>query len=92
MVIEFGRGRGEFGHEPELRLRTPDALKERGRDEETGTKEREVANEKGSADVEAEFDEDVDVMSTEDKAEGVTRICDCDMGVSENSDSLSAVT
>ena len=46
-MIELG-WRGEFGQDPELRLRTPDTLNERGRVELTGTKGKEPELEKGS--------------------------------------------
>jgi hypothetical protein len=48
-VIEFGGGaRGEADQDTELRLRTPDALRERGRDELTGMKDRELVRANGS--------------------------------------------
>ena len=78
--------RGETGQDPEWRPRTPDTLKERGRDELIGTYDSEAAKEKGS-EVGMELKELVADMSAD---VGATRICDCDMGVSDDSDSLSA--
>lgn len=72
------------------RPRTPDTLKDRGRPELTGTKGIEDANANGSFVVVELKDVDA-VISIEEGAMDATRIWDCDMGVSEDSDSLSAV-
>lgn len=88
--MEVGGGaRGEFDHDTELRLRTPEALKERGRDELTGTKDSELVSVKGSGVAARLIDDDAAISMG---AAGATSTCDCDMGVpSEDSDSLSAV-
>lgn len=88
--IEFGVGtRGEFDQDTELRLRTPETLSERGRDELTGTKDSELVRVNGSGCV-VRLNEDDAANST--GAAGATRTCDRDNGVpSEDSDSLSAV-
>jgi hypothetical protein len=68
---------------------TPETLKERGRAELTGTKGRD-ASAKGSF-VAIELNEVVADISMDVGVEEATRTCDWDMGVSEDSDSLSAV-
>jgi hypothetical protein len=91
-VIEFGIwGRGVFCvivQDSARRPRTPDTLKDRGRAELTGTNGRDAVRAKGSL-VEVELKEVVADISIEEGVEEATRICDCDMGVSEDSDSLS---
>ena len=58
--------RGEFGgHALEGRPRTPDTLKERGRAELTGTKDKEVASWKGS-EAEMELKDDVADISVDE--------------------------
>jgi hypothetical protein len=88
--IEVGGGpRGEFNQDIELRLRTPEALSERGRDELTGTKDSELVRVNGSG-VVVRLNDDVAAVSA--GAVGAIRTWDCDIGVpSEDSDSLSAV-
>lgn len=61
--------RGDTGQEPEERPRTPDTLKERGREELMGIYDKEVANEKGS-EVGIELKDDISVEV------GATSICD----------------
>jgi hypothetical protein len=72
------------------RPRTPDTLADRGRPELTGMNGRAGANANGSF-VVVELKEAAMDISTEFGVEAATSICDCDMGVSEDSDSLSAV-
>lgn len=92
-VIELGIwGRGVFCVIAQVsgsRPRTPDTLKDRGRAELTGTKGRDDAWANGST-VAVELKEVVTVISTEPGIEEATSICDCDIGVSDDSDSLSA--
>lgn len=84
-----GIPRGELVHDIELRLRTPEALNERGRDELTGTKDSEPVRVNGSGVVVRLKDE---VAAISAAVGGGTKTCDCDIGVpSEDSDSLSAV-
>lgn len=73
-----------------MRPRTPDTLKDLGRLELTGTNGRLDVPAKGSF-VKVELKEEVADISVELSMEGATSICDCDIGVSEDSDSLSAV-
>jgi hypothetical protein len=87
--IELGGGaRGEADQDTELRLRTPDALSERGRDELTGTKDSELVSANGSGGGTSVKAEDEAMSPVE--GPGATRVCDCDMGVPSASDSLSA--
>lgn len=81
--------RGGFDQDTELRLRTPEALKDRGREELTGTNDSELVMVNGSG-VVVRLKDDVVPISVD--AMGAMRTCDWDMGVpSEDSDSLSAV-
>ena len=93
-MIEFGIcGRGAFCiavHDSARRPRTPDTLNDRGRAELTGTKGRDEVIAKGSL-VSVELKDDVVDISIELGILDATSICDCDMGVSDDSDSLSAV-
>lgn len=92
--MEFGIcGRGTFcvvAQDSDRRPRTPDTLKDRGRAELTGMKGSDEWRLKGSL-VEKEFEEDNVDVSVEGGIAEATRICDCDIGVSDDSDSLSAV-
>ena len=72
--------RGEFGQDPLLRLRTPDTLSERGREELTGTNDKALVFRKGSDVEETEFRELVEDISTDEGAGG-GNICDSDIGV-----------
>lgn len=49
LEMELTGARGEFGQDPEFRLRTPEALNDRGREELTGMKGNELEPENGSA-------------------------------------------
>ena len=81
--------RGGFDQDTELRLRTPDALRDRGREELTGTKDSELVMVNGSGVVVRLKD---DVVPISAAPTGAMRTCDWDMGVpSEDSDSLSGV-
>lgn len=80
MEMDVG-ARGEFGQEPPLRLRTPETLRERGREELTGTKGRELVFQRASGAGDWVSSEVDVVMSTADGVVGGTRICDDDIGV-----------
>ena len=81
--------RGEFIQEMEVRLRTPEALRERGREELTGTKDSELVRVNGSGVVVVRLKDDVAISAG---FAGGMKTWDWDIGVpSEDSDSLSAV-
>lgn len=83
-----GKPRGVLDHETELRLRTPEALSERGRDELTGTKDSELVSMNGSGVV---LWLKAAAAAISAGPGGGIRTCDWDIGVpSEDSDSLSA--
>jgi hypothetical protein len=94
LVMDVGIcGRGNFCVMAQVsgrRPRTPDTLADRGRPALTGTNGRAGANANGSF-VLIELKEVVADISIEPGMDAATSICDCDMGVSEDSDSLSAV-
>lgn len=68
-----GAPRGEFNQDSELRLRTPEALSERGRDELTGTKDNVLVKVNGSGVVVRLTD---DAMAMSAGAAGGIRTCD----------------
>jgi hypothetical protein len=73
-------GREGFDQDPEFLLRTPDALKERGRKLLTGTNGNELVVNNASAGMVCEL-RDVDVeISIVVGVEGGKRIWDCDIG------------
>ena len=74
--------RGEGDHVPVSRLRMPETLSERGREELTGTNGNELPDENGSNCEACEFvDVEADMFVAEGVAGGI-RTCDCDIGVS----------
>lgn len=74
----IGMPRGELGHDPVLRLRTPETLRERGREELTGMKGSASTFVNGSEETWELTDVVADISDDEGAAGGI-KIWDCEV-------------